>query len=86
MIAQDTVIAAVNKSVANSPFQEGMIFHLDRGVQYAAKVTANTLKSDNMIPSMSRKANCLDNAVSESFFKSLKTESLYGSKLMGKNK
>lgn len=84
MTAQDTVIAAINKAVANSPFQENMIFHSDRGVQYAAKATVNTLKSYNLIQSMSRKGNCWDNAVAESFFKSLKTELLYGYKLMDK--
>lgn len=84
MTAQDTVIAAINKAAANSPFQEHMIFHSDRGVQYAAKATVNTLKSYKIIQSMSRKGNCWDNAVAESFFKSLKIELLYGYKLMDK--
>ena len=62
-----------------------MIFHSDRGgVQYACKATVNTLKSYSIIQSMSRKGNCWDNAVAESFFKSLKTELIYGQKLMPK--
>lgn len=85
MKAQDTVIAAINKAAVNSPFQDGMIFHSDRGVQYVAKATVNTLKSYNLIQSMSRKANCWDNAVAEAFFKSLKMELIYGNKLMNKN-
>lgn len=85
MKAQDTVIAAINKAAVNCPFQNGMIFHSDRGVQYAAQATVNTLKSYEVIQSMSRKANCWDNAVAEAFFKSLKMELIYGNKLMNKN-
>lgn len=60
-----------------------MIFHSDRGTQYAAKATRNMLKSHNIVQSMSRARNCWDNAVAESFFKSLKTELIYGTKLVG---
>lgn len=48
-----------------------MIFHCDRGVQYASKATRNTLKFYGIIQSMSRAGNCWDNAVAESFFSSL---------------
>lgn len=77
MTAQDTVIAAINKAATNNPFEEGMIFHSDRGVQYAEKATVNILKSYKSVQSMSRIGNCWDNAVAESFFKSLKMELLY---------
>lgn len=77
--------SSYNKATVNSPFQDGMIFHSERGVQYAAKAAVNTLKSYKAIQSMSRKANCWDNAVAEAFFKSLKTELIYGNKLMNKN-
>lgn len=84
MTAQDTVIAAINKATTNSPFQNDMIFHSDRVIQYIAKATVNMLRSYKVIQSMSRKENCWDNAVAESFFKSLKTGLLYGYKLMDK--
>ena len=84
MTAQDTVIAAINKATTNSPFQNDMIFHSDRVIQYIAKATVNMLRSYKVIQSMSRKENCWDNAVAETFFKSLKTGLLYGYKLMDK--
>ena len=84
MSAQQTVLPAIKKANANRNFVKGMLFHSDRGVQYACKATVNTLNSYNITQSMSRKANCWDNAVAESFFKSLKTELIYGKKLMSK--
>ena len=83
MTTKDTVLAAINKADMHYSFAYGMIFHSDRGVQYAAKATRNTLKSYHVIQSMSRPANCWDNAVAESFFKSLKMELIYGTKLVG---
>ena len=55
----------------------GLIHHSDRGVQYACHEYQKLLKSYKMICSMSRKANCYDNAVVESFFHTLKTEFIY---------
>jgi len=52
----------------------GLLFHSDRGSQYASYEFQWQLKSRNIIQSMSRKGNCWDNACSESFFGSLKTE------------
>ncbi|MEG2334965.1 IS3 family transposase, partial [Chryseobacterium sp.] len=57
-----------------------------RGVQYASKKFVNTIESYGVIRSMSRRGNCWDNAVAESFFKSLKTELIYGNKLITKEK
>lgn len=58
-----------------------LLFHSDRGIQYASKEFRNVLKSNRFITqSMSRKANCWDNAVAESFFKTLKVELVYDSK------
>ena len=65
----------------NRPFGEGMIFHSDRGIQYACKQTVNLLKSLKLEQSMSGKGNCWDNAVAESFFKTFKSELVYGTKL-----
>jgi transposase InsO family protein len=52
----------------------GLLFHSDRGVQYASNEYTEVLEGVNATPSMSRKGNCWDNAVSESFFSSLKFE------------
>ncbi len=50
------------------------IFHSDQGWQYQHKVVNNLLKKNKLKQSMSRKGNCLDNAVAENFFGLLKTE------------
>jgi len=84
MSTQRTSLAAWKMAKRNRPVQKGLIFHSDRGVQYASKKFANTIESYGVIRSMSRKGNCWDNAVAESFFKSLKTELIYGNKLITK--
>lgn len=73
-------------AVKNRIVAKGLIFHSDRGVQYASNKFVKTIESYNVIRSMSRKGNCWDNAVAESFFKSLKTELIYGNKLISKEK
>ena len=52
----------------------GLIYHSDRGSQYATGDYQRQLEIFHMIPSMSRKGDCYDNAVAESFFHTLKTE------------
>ena len=52
----------------------GLLHHSDRGVQYASTAYQAFLRSHHMLPSMSRKANCYDNATMESFWSTLKTE------------
>ena len=54
----------------------GLIHHSDRGSQYACNEYRELLETNNMISSMSRSGNCLDNAVAERFFGTLKTECL----------
>jgi putative transposase len=55
----------------------GLIWHTDRGSQYASYEHKDLLQKHGIIQSMSRKGNCWDNAVAESFFHSLKTELVY---------
>ena len=55
----------------------GLLFHTDRGSQYASDSHKALLKEFGIIQSMSAKGNCYDNAVSESFFHTLKTELIY---------
>lgn len=55
----------------------GLIWHTDRGVQYASDSHRALLSEHGIIQSMSRKGNCWDNAVAESFFHTLKTELIH---------
>ncbi len=57
---------------------KGVIVHSDRGSQYCGKDFQRLLKKYGMLSSMSRKGDCWDNAVAESFFHSLKVESIHG--------
>ena len=56
----------------------GLIFHSDRGSQYASRRYTDLLAGHGINASMSRKGNCWDNACSESLFGSLKVERLHG--------
>ncbi len=72
-------------AIKNRTIEKGLLFHSDRGVQYASKKFTNVLDSYKMITrSISKKGNCWENAVAESFFKTLKTEQIYGNKLISK--
>jgi len=73
----DTTIAAFNKALENRPVLPGLVFHSDRGSQYASNDFRRLLAAEQCIQSMSRKGNCWDNAVAESFFKTIKCEELY---------
>lgn len=78
MSAANTTVAAWKMAVNNRPFSQSLIFHSDRGIQYACQEFTQLLDSyPNVQRSMSRKANCWDNAVAESFFKSIKVERIY---------
>jgi len=77
MTDEDTTIAAFKKAIKNRPILPSLIFHSDRGSQYASKEFRKLLEQEKCIQSMSRKGNCWDNAVAESFFKTIKVESLY---------
>lgn len=61
--------------------QAGLIFHSDRGSQYASEDFRAALHEYNITPSMSRRGNCWDNACSEALFGSLKVERLHGQRL-----
>jgi putative transposase len=52
----------------------GTVIHSDQGTQYGSDAWRRFCHSNHLVPSMSRKANCWDNAVAESFFTSLKKE------------
>jgi len=74
MTAKDTIINAWEMAVSNRKLSDQLIFHSDRGSQYACDEFREILKSKKVVQSMSRKGNCWDNAVAENFFKIIKSE------------
>ena len=80
MRTKDTVIAAFKMATINRSLKDTkeLIFHSDRGIQYACDEFKVELERYKVVQrSMSRKGNCWDNAVAESFFKTLKVELIY---------
>lgn len=74
MTTETTVMPAWRMALIHRPINQTLIFHSDRGVQYASHVFTEMLKKYKVKQSMSRKGNCWDNAVAENFFKILKSE------------
>jgi transposase InsO family protein len=68
------VLAALQMAITTRNPAAGLVHHSDRGVQYACHDYQRVLADEEMVPSMSRTANCWDNAVAESFFSTLKQE------------
>jgi len=68
---------ALAMALSNRRPARGLLHHSDRGVQYASDDYQKALKKDGLICSMSRKGDCWDNAVAESFFATLKAELVY---------
>ncbi len=77
---EDTIIKAWHMAAKKTTLPQPLIFHSDRGVQYASHKLSSLIKSYGGLveQSMGRKGNCWDNAVAESFFRSLKVEWVYG--------
>ena len=70
----ELVLSALHMAVESRQPGPSLVHHSDRGSQYAAKDYRKALEAFGAIASMSRKGNCWDNAVPESFFGTLKTE------------
>ncbi|MBK82520.1 MAG: hypothetical protein CMD81_11145 [Gammaproteobacteria bacterium] len=68
------VTTMINKALLKLNKRDKPVLHSDQGWQYQHRVTQNLLKKNNIKQSMSRKGNCLDNAVVENFFGILKSE------------
>ena len=68
------VVDALEMALAGRRPGEGLVAHSDRGSQYASEHYQGVLARHGIVPSMSRRANCWDNAPMESFFASLKKE------------
>jgi len=77
MKTEMTTLPALEMALKNREKSNDLMFHSDRGIQYASSSFKKLLIKNNITQSMSRKGNCWDNAVAESFFKTLKTECTY---------
>jgi putative transposase len=76
-IKADLVCQALRSAYWQRKPPAGLIMHSDRGSQYASDRHRRLIKDYQMVQSMSRRASCWDNAVMESFFKTLKVERIY---------
>lgn len=74
---KDLAIRALEMAIHLRKPSKGCIFHSDRGSQYCSYDFQKKLQAHNLVPSMSGKGNCYDNAAVETFFKSLKAEVLW---------
>ncbi len=70
------VMNAFSMALSRRRPPRGLMIHSDRGIQYCSDEFRTLLRQKEFIQSMSRKGNCWDNAVAESFFKTLKSEHL----------
>ena len=71
------VMDMLKKALVKLPKEHELILHSDQGWQYRMKAYCDCLKQNGIVQSMSRKGNCLDNAMAEGFFGHLKAELLY---------
>ncbi|MBT4382301.1 MAG: DDE-type integrase/transposase/recombinase, partial [Candidatus Marinimicrobia bacterium] len=88
-MTKDLVIKAMERAIIKRRPTQSPIFHSDRGSQYASYAFRRLLVKSHIRQSMTcptrsfrrgRKGNCYDNAMAESFFKTLKTELIYQNK------
>jgi transposase InsO family protein len=71
------VMMALSMALVHRQPPKGLIFHSDRGVQYASAQYRQAVENARLVASMSRKANCYDNAAMEAFWSTLKLELIY---------
>jgi putative transposase len=76
-LSAEMVLTALSRAVRNRRPSSGLIIHSDRGVQYACSDFRKVLKKHKYVQSMSRKGDCWDNAVAESFFGIIKSELIH---------
>jgi len=79
-IADTLTTRAMNQAIARRNPDKGLICHTDRGSQYAGNDFKKILADNGFIGSMSKKGDCWDNAVAESFFHTLKVELVHRNK------
>jgi putative transposase len=83
-ITAELVLNAFRMAIAKRGYKVSPLVHSDRGSQYASDLLVDELKLRSCEQSMSRKGNCWDNAVAESFFSTLKTELIHHEKFQTK--
>lgn len=76
-MTKELILSALDQSIYRRQPGTGLIFHSDRGSQYCSEKFRDRLAAHQILQSQSRRANCWDNACVESFFHTLKTESIY---------
>jgi putative transposase len=76
-LATTLPLAALDMALRQRKPPAGLVHHSDRGVQYASATYRGRLAQAGAIPSMSRRANCYDNAMMESFWSTLKREMIH---------
>ncbi|NDF13617.1 MAG: IS3 family transposase, partial [Proteobacteria bacterium] len=76
-IDTELCLTALNDAIEKRKPAPGLIHHSDRGVQYACDAYKARLAEYGIVPSMSAKGYCYDNAFAETFFKTLKAEEVY---------
>src|ERR1044071_2400977 len=77
-LESDVVLSAARRAFAGQQPAKGLIYHSDRGCQYASRECRELLQQHGAQQSMSRVGNCYDNAMMESFWATLKTECFDG--------
>ncbi len=85
-MTDDLTQSALNQAIMRRNPPEGLMHHSDRGSQYASGDYQALLKEHKITPSMSRKGDCWDNAVSESFLHTLKVEMVNRSRFKTREK
>ena len=76
-LSTELVLDALDNAVLRRSPGTGLLHHSDRGCQYTSAQYRDALAQRGIVVSMSRRGNCWDNAVAESFFATLKTELVY---------
>ena len=82
-LSHEMVVVALKRAIRRRGPTNGLVFHSDRGVQYACTGFREELADHGFVQSMSRKGDCWDNAVAESFFAIMKTELVYHERYEG---
>lgn len=81
----ELICRAFHMATARRNAKPGLILHSDRGVQYRSSDYQGLLYDHDILPSMSRKGNCWDNAAMEAFFARMKVESIYADPVRNKD-
>jgi transposase InsO family protein len=83
-VDQHLVLDAIRAALLARAYPKHVLFHSDQGSQYTCDSVQSILNQYQMTVSMSRRANCWDNSVAESFFRNLKQETFYNQSIQNK--